>query len=109
MNMITFPNNEYDHFSLNNEYDNKLSCSRYVLGRNPEIWGKRYPVDDFEPKRWMEREKIPSNYAYPQFNAGPRLCLGKGLAMLEIKLGLCLMLDEFEVPIGKWKVSFFFF
>ena len=107
MNMITFPNNEYDHFSLNNEYD-KLSFSRYVLGRNPEIWGKRYPVDDFEPKRWMEREKYPSNYAYPQFNAGPRLCLGKGLAMLEIKLGLCLMLDEFEVPIGKWKVSFFF-
>ena len=92
---------------MNMKYD-KLSFSRYVLGRNPEIWGKRYPVDDFEPKRWMEREKYPSNYAYPQFNAGPRLCLGKGLAMLEIKLGLCLMLDEFEVPIGKWKVSFFF-
>ena len=26
----------------------------------------------------------PSQYSYPQFNAGPRLCLGRGMAIMEV-------------------------
>ena len=82
-----------------------LVCySPYVLGRNPKVWSNlKYPIDAFHPNRWMEKETKPNTYAYPQFNAGPRLCLGKGLAMLEIKLGMAMLLNEFEVPIPKWK------
>ena len=31
------------------------------------------------------------------------MCLGKGLAMLEIKLGLAMILDVFETPVPKWE------
>jgi cytochrome P450 len=31
------------------------------------------------------------------------VCLGKGLAMLEIKLGLAMILDVFETPVPKWE------
>lgn len=33
--------------------------------------------------RWLERSVPPSPYEYPAFNAGPRTCLGRGLAELE--------------------------
>ena len=81
-----------------------ITCySPYVLGRSPKVW-PTYDPDEFKPQRWLDRsaEKRPSNFAYPQFNAGPRLCLGKGLALLEIKLGLAQLLHGFKVPKGKW-------
>ena len=78
-----------------------MCYSPYVLGRNPKVWNK-YNVDQFYPERWLERTNLPSEYAYPHFNAGKRICLGKGLAMLEIKLGLAMILNEFDVPIPKW-------
>ena len=56
----------------------------YVLGRS-EVW-PNYDPDRFMLQRWLDlkADTRPSNFAYPQFNAGPRLCLGKNLALLEI-------------------------
>ena len=49
-----------------------LVCySPYVLGRNPQVWDSSvYKIDDFHPERWIERSKLPNEYAYPHFNAG---------------------------------------
>ena len=64
----------------------------YAMGRDHAIWGKDAEV--FRPERWLEMESPPSNYAYPVFNAGPRECLGRRLAIVEMKTCLAMILPE---------------
>jgi hypothetical protein len=44
--------------------------------------------------------KEPSVFDYPAFNAGPRMCLGKPLALLEIKLVTGLLLQNFDFELA---------
>jgi len=74
----------------------------YAMGRDKNIWGD--DALEFKPSRFLEggsRGKEPSAFAYPVFNAGPRLCLGKPLALMEIKLitGLLLQAFDFELAV----------
>jgi len=64
----------------------------YGMGRDQAIWGE--DADIFRPERWLEMELPPSNYAYPVFNAGPRECLGRRLAIVEMKTCLAMILPE---------------
>lgn len=42
-----------------------------------------------------------SDYVYPTFNAGPRLCLGRPLAYMEMELILAMILTSFDLkPAG---------
>ena len=63
-----------------------------MLNRNADV----YPCPEaFLPDRWLDIK--PNAFAYPTFNAGPRACLGKGMAMLEIKMTIALILQKFTV------------
>lgn len=64
----------------------------YAMGRSCAIWGEDAEV--FRPERWLEREAPPDNYSYPVFNAGPRECLGRRLAMVEMKTCLAMLLPQ---------------
>ncbi|KAL9185567.1 hypothetical protein ACHAXT_003344 [Thalassiosira profunda] len=72
----------------------------YAMGRKEDIWG-----DDalqFRPERFLDG-KEPSPFVYPVFNAGPRMCLGKPLALMNMKLGMAILLTskfQFEDHIG---------
>jgi len=65
----------------------------YLFGRNELIWGEDALV--FKPERWLDGTKI-TPYMYPVFNAGPRNCLGKPVAYLEVKLLLVALLARFR-------------
>ena len=54
----------------------------YVVNRLDAFWkdGEEFLID-----RWLKDEK-PTNFQYPTFNAGPRTCLGRFLALMEGKL-----------------------
>mmetsp|Transcript_106045 Transcript_106045/g.300322 ORF Transcript_106045/g.300322 Transcript_106045/m.300322 type:complete len:95 (+) Transcript_106045:2-286(+) len=52
------------------------------MGRSKDIWGE--DASDFKPERWEGRD-FPSSFVYPVFNAGPRECLGKRLAWVEMR------------------------
>mmetsp|Transcript_14659 Transcript_14659/g.29168 ORF Transcript_14659/g.29168 Transcript_14659/m.29168 type:complete len:521 (-) Transcript_14659:82-1644(-) len=74
--------------------------SPYAMGRSKEIWGA--DALEFKPERFLSDEGSnvePSQYKYTTFNAGYRLCLGKPLAMLEIKLTLAMLLPNFKFTI----------
>ena len=64
------------------------------------------PTDDrhfpnaatFEPARWLERERAAAGKRVSMpFGAGPRLCPGRYLAMLEMKMVAAMLLAGFEI------------
>ncbi|KAB2602227.1 cytochrome P450 94A1-like [Pyrus ussuriensis x Pyrus communis] len=64
----------------------------YAMGRMEEIWGADWA--EYRPERWLEREERGAHkwkfvgrdtYSYPVFQAGPRICLGKEMAFLQMK------------------------
>lgn len=58
----------------------------------------------FEPQRWLAGERgarrastaSPKTVSMP-FGAGPRICPGRYLAMLEIKMAMALLLSSFDI------------
>jgi cytochrome P450 len=60
-----------------------------AIQRNPLYWNDG---ESFKPERWIEKSdvalRMPESkqpFVFPAFNGGPRLCLGKRMALLEIK------------------------
>ena len=69
----------------------------YALHRHPEFWPdpERFDPDRFDPDRGEGRHP----YSYLPFAAGPRTCIGAGMAMLETQLVLAQLLQRFRVHI----------
>ena len=68
-----------------------LLLNFYTMLREEEIWGK--DALQFKPERFLN-EKEPSPYKYPVFHAGPRTCLGKPLALMNMKLAMSILLTS---------------
>lgn len=64
----------------------------YAMGRDKEQWGD--DAESFNPERWLEMDAPPDNHHYPVFNGGPRECLGRRLAMIEMKTCLAMLLPK---------------
>jgi len=75
-----------------------LLWSAYIMGRSEELWDN--PME-FRPERWLgENGGIPveSINAIP-FQLGPRICLGKNMAYLEMKMVIILLLQKFKLKV----------
>ncbi|KAJ2999079.1 Protein kinase alk2 [Globomyces sp. JEL0801] len=68
----------------------------YSMGRNESIWGSN--ACEFQPERFLTG-KTYSQYEYPVFNSGPRICLGKTLAELQGALVLTSILRQFKLEV----------
>lgn len=64
----------------------------WMMGRDPG----RYPDPlAFKPERWIPF-KQPSVYEFPVFQGGPRVCLGKDMAIFEAKLLTAMLVRKFR-------------
>eukprot|EP00941_MAST-03F_sp_MAST-3F-sp1_P002685 g2685.t1 len=63
----------------------------YAMGRDPRKWPNPSTVD---PTRWIPF-KQPDPFSFPVFQAGPRICLGRDMALFEIKILTCMLLQRF--------------
>ncbi|XP_059640769.1 cytochrome P450 86A22 [Cornus florida] len=64
-----------------------ITYSIYSTGRMKFIWGE--DCLEFKPERWFslngKKFEVQDSYKFVAFNAGPRICLGKDLAYLQMK------------------------
>lgn len=61
-----------------------LGISPYALHRHPDHWDN---PEGFDPDRWLpDAAKARNRFAYLPFGAGPRQCIGLGMALMEAKL-----------------------
>ncbi|PCH44767.1 cytochrome P450 monooxygenase [Wolfiporia cocos MD-104 SS10] len=59
-----------------------LSVPSYTIHRDREVWGA--DVDAFRPERWMELDKNAVQKTFNPFSFGPRSCVGRNLASMEL-------------------------
>jgi len=55
----------------------------YIMARDPRHWGPH--AAEWRPERWLQMEKEPSAFVNCAFQAGPRICLGRDMAVLEVR------------------------
>lgn len=60
-----------------------LSVPSYTMHHSQEIWGE--DADDFRPERWDSITPRQKN-AFIPFSTGPRACVGRNVAEMEMKL-----------------------
>ncbi|KAF8009814.1 hypothetical protein BT93_J0722 [Corymbia citriodora subsp. variegata] len=71
-----------------------------TLHRDPEIWGM--DANEFKPQRFADGISKACKYpqAYVPFGLGPRLCLGKNFAMVQLKIILSLIVSRYTFSLS---------
>ncbi|KAK7396059.1 hypothetical protein VNO78_16791 [Psophocarpus tetragonolobus] len=74
-----------------------ISYHTYAMGRMESVWGK--DSTEFKPERWLENGtyRAESVFRYPVFHAGPRMCLGKEMAYIQMKSIAASVLENFDI------------
>ncbi|KAF1319136.1 Cytochrome p450 86a2, partial [Globisporangium splendens] len=71
----------------------------YAALRQKSVWGD--DAHEFRPERWVDPATgsllTMSPFQFPVFCAGPRVCLGRKLAMMEMKMLLAVILSKFDI------------
>ncbi|TFY76249.1 hypothetical protein EWM64_g7765 [Hericium alpestre] len=71
-----------------------LSTPTYTIHRDIAAWGE--DSDDFRPERWFERDQDTMQKAFNPFSFGPRACVGRNLASMELQIIISSILRHFE-------------
>ncbi|KAK9671255.1 hypothetical protein RND81_12G017100 [Saponaria officinalis] len=77
-----------------------ITYNTYAMGRMESIWGK--DCLQFQPERWIDENGLykPDNpFRFLVFHAGPRICLGKELAYIQMKSIAACVVEQFEVDV----------
>nr|QNS29971.1 cytochrome P450 [Nothapodytes nimmoniana] len=78
----------------------KIMFPLYAMGRMASIWGK--DCREFRPERWISDSgtvRHEPSYKFLAFNAGPRTCLGKEVAFIQMKAVAVSILLNYTVEI----------
>lgn len=86
------------------EKDWFITYHTYAMGRIESVWGK--DCNEFKPERWLEENsddsgvsvcRSESPFRFPVFHAGPRMCLGKEMAYIQMKCIAASVMEMFEI------------
>lgn len=74
-----------------------LSVPSYTIHRDPTVWGE--DAEAFKPERWLEGDKESKELMMRTFNPysfGPRACVGKNLAAMELQMIIASIFRRFD-------------
>lgn len=81
-----------------------IASSIYSLHRNPKYWEN---PDTFDPDRFSPENKAKHvQSSYMPFGAGPKLCIGRNVALMEIPLVMMHLLRRYKITFLTKKVNF---
>jgi cytochrome P450 len=81
----------------------KVLVFSYSMGRMEGVWGE--DCAEFRPERWLVGDEAGTKlryeppYKFISFNAGPRTCLGKEMAFVQMKTAAAAVLWNFAVEL----------
>ncbi|PIN25411.1 hypothetical protein CDL12_01846 [Handroanthus impetiginosus] len=77
----------------------RVTYHPYAMGRMERIWGG--DCLDFKPERWLKNGlfKQENPFKYPVFQAGQRVCLGKEMAIVEMKTVALSLIRKFDFQV----------
>ncbi|KAK3445572.1 hypothetical protein EUGRSUZ_A01523 [Eucalyptus grandis] len=77
----------------------RVTYHPYAMGRIEDIWGP--DCLEYKPERWLKNGIFfaENPYKYPVFQAGLRVCLGKEMALLELKSVAVSLLRRFQIEL----------
>ncbi|KAF8093160.1 hypothetical protein N665_0389s0023 [Sinapis alba] len=78
----------------------KILFCLYSLGRMKSVWGE--DALEFKPERWITENGTSvhePSYKFLSFNAGPRTCLGKEVAMMQIKTVAVKVIQNYVIKV----------
>jgi len=82
--------------------NSKILVFIYGVGRMRAVWGE--DALEFKPERWIsetgELRHVPA-FKFLAFNAGPRICLGKQIAMVQMKIVAVEILQNYDIKVAK--------
>ncbi|KAJ7634986.1 cytochrome P450 monooxygenase [Roridomyces roridus] len=77
-----------------------LSVPSFTIHRDPNVWGA--DVEAFRPERWFEEDKKEAmQKTFNPFSVGPRACVGRNLASLELQIICASILRRFHFVLEK--------
>ncbi|KAI9508525.1 cytochrome P450 monooxygenase pc-bph [Russula earlei] len=72
-----------------------LSVPSYTIHRDREVWGDDPEV--YRPERWFERDNDAIQRTFNPFSYGPRACVGRNLAVLELLVIISSIFRRYEL------------
>ncbi|OVA03596.1 Cytochrome P450 [Macleaya cordata] len=75
----------------------RVTYHPYAMGRMEQVWGP--DCLEFKPERWLKNGVFSpeSPFKYPVFQAGLRVCLGKEMALVEMKNVVISLIRRFKI------------
>lgn len=75
----------------------RVTFHPYAMGRMEKAWGP--DCLEFKPERWLKNGEFMAEnpFKYPVFQAGPRVCLGKEMAVVQMKSVALALVRRFDI------------
>ena len=74
----------------------QVAIDHSAVARNPEFWNNQTDLDQFRPERWAKFTPSRATSGL-SFGAGSRICLGRSLALAEMKAFVAAAVSRYRV------------
>ncbi|EGG06012.1 uncharacterized protein MELLADRAFT_36399 [Melampsora larici-populina 98AG31] len=74
-----------------------VSVPSYEIHHDPEVWGDPW---NFRPERWLEPDAKELEKAFMPFSFGPRSCVGRNVAILELQMIISTLVLRYDFQLS---------